>query len=175
MNNQSITYFNNIGIKKIVIIGGKDALNAIEILKKENIPIILERIHSLPSNEDAAIDELYTLPAKLEKEGILFALSYQGDMEAMGSRNLPFTAGTAVAYGLEAEKAISAITLNTAIILGIEKTSGSIEKGKHASFFISSGDALDIRTNQLESAYLKGKKVNLENHQKELFEKFKNH
>ena len=37
----------------------------------------------------------------------------------MGSRNLPFTAGTAVAYGLDYEEAIKALTLSTAKILGI--------------------------------------------------------
>ena len=95
-------------------------------------------------------------------------------MEAMGTRNLPFTAGTAVAYGLDMEKAIASISLNTAIILGIEKTTGSIEIGKNATFFISSGDALDMRTNNIELSFIKGIPVDLNNHQKELFEKYKN-
>ena len=95
-------------------------------------------------------------------------------MEAMGTRNLPFTAGTAVAYGMEMEEAISAISLNTAIILGVDKTTGSIEIGKNATFFISSGDALDMRTNNVEQAFIKGNPVDLNNHQKELFEKYKN-
>lgn len=172
---ESIRCFTELGIKKIVIVGGRDALNAITILKLHNIPIILERIHSLPSNEDAAIDEFYTLPSKLQAEGILFCLSYSGDMEAMGSRNLPFTAGTSIAYGLDSEKAISAITLNAAIILGIEETNGSIENGKNATFFISDGDALDMRTNNIEIAYIKGNKINLNNHQKDLFKKYRNH
>ena len=95
-------------------------------------------------------------------------------MEAMGARNLPFSAGTAVAYGLDYEDAISAITLNTATILGINEYCGSIERGKYASFFISTGDALDMRTNNVEKAYIKGTEVDLNNHQKELFEKYNN-
>ena len=171
---ESVRFFKELGIEKIVIVGGKDALNAIPILKEFNIPIILERVHSLPTNEDAAIDQFFTLPSKLQDEGILFCLGYNGKMEAMGTRNLPFTAGTAVAYGMEMEDAISAISLNTAIILGVEKTTGSIEKGKNATFFISSGDALDMRTNNVEHAFIKGNPVDLNNHQKELFEKYKN-
>ena len=91
----------------------------------------------------------------------------------MGARNLPFSAGTAVAHGLEYEKAISSITLNTAKILGIDDYCGSIEKGKDATFFISNGDALDMRTNNIEKAYIQGVQVDLNNHQKELFNKYK--
>ena len=171
---ESVRFFKKTGINNIVIVGGRDALNAISILKENNISIILERVHSLPVNEDAAIDQFYKLPSQLSENNILFCLSYSGDMEAMGTRNLPFTAGTAVAYGLDMEKAISSISLNTAIILGIEKTTGSIEIGKNATFFISSGDALDMRTNNIELSFIKGIPVNLNNHQKELFEKYKN-
>ena len=171
---ESVRFFKKIGINNIVIVGGRDALNAISILKENNISIILERVHSLPVNEDAAIDQFYKLPSQLSENNILFCLSYSGDMEAMGTRNLPFTAGTAVAYGLDKEKAIASISLNTAIILGIEKTTGSIEIGKNATFFISSGDALDMRTNNVEQSFIKGNPVDLNNHQKELFEKYKN-
>ncbi len=171
---ESVRFFKKIGINNIVIVGGRDALNAISILKENNIPIILERVHSLPVNEDAAIDQFYKLPSQLSENNILFCLSYSGDMEAMGTRNLPFTAGTAVSYGLDMEKAIASISLNTAIILGIEKTTGSIQKGKNATFFISSGDALDMKTNNIELSFIKGIPVDLNNHQKELFEKYKN-
>ena len=171
---ESVRFFKKIGINNIVIVGGRDALNAVSILKENNISIILERVHSLPVNEDAAIDQFYKLPSQLSENNILFCLSYSGDMEAMGTRNLPFTAGTAVAYGLDMEKAIASISLNTAIILGIEKTTGSIEIGKNATFFISSGDALDMKTNNVEQSFIKGIPVDLNNHQKELFEKYKN-
>jgi len=171
---ESVRFFKKIGINNIVIVGGRDALNAISILKENNISIILERVHSLPVNEDAAIDQFYKLPIQLSENNILFCLSYSGDMEAMGTRNLPFTAGTAVAYGLDMEKAIASISLNSAIILGIEKTTGSIEIGKNATFSISSGDALDMRTNNIELSFIKGIPVDLNNHQKELFEKYKN-
>ena len=58
-------------------------------------------------------------------------------------------------------------------ILGVETQVGSIEFGKDATFFISSGDALDMRTNNVEQAYIKGVAIDLNNHQKELFEKYR--
>ena len=171
---ESVILFSEFGIKNIVIVGGKGALGAINILKENNVSIILERVHSLPRNEDSPIDQFYVLPKKLFDAGILFCLAYNGDMEAMGSRNLPFTAGTSIAYGMDMENAISIITLNTAKILKIDDKNGSIEKGKNATFIISSGDALDMRTNNIESAYIKGNIIDLNNHQKELFEKYNN-
>ncbi|MDC0249389.1 amidohydrolase family protein, partial [Flavobacteriales bacterium] len=169
----AIDFTNNFKISKKVIVGAEDALKIVKELKKNNIPLILNRVHRLPSKSDSPVDEPFTQAAKLQEEGVLFCLSYAGDMEAMGARNLAFSAGTAVAYGLDYEKAISSITLNAAKILGIDEYCGSIEKGKDATFFISSGDALDMRTNNVEKAYIKGVAIDLNNHQKKLFEKYK--
>ena len=160
-------------IVKTVIVGAEDALKLVDELKGNDISLILNRIHRLPESSDSPIDEPFTQAKKLQENGILFCLSYEGDMEAMGGRNLPFTAGTCVEYGLNYEAAVSSITLNTAKILGIDGFLGSIEKGKDATFFISSGDALDIKTNNVEHAFIKGKKVDLENHQKRLYKKYK--
>jgi len=170
----AISFTNEFFITKTVIVGAEDALKIVDELKENNISLILNRVHRLPNKVGSPVDEPFTQAAKLQEAGILFCLSYAGDMEAMGARNLPFSAGTAVAHGLEYEKAISSITLNTAQILGIDKYCGSIEEGKDATFFISSGDALDMRTNNVEKAYIQGIVVDLNNHQKELFEKYKN-
>mgnify|MGYP001160998362 FL=1 len=170
----AIEFINNFKIEKKVIIGGEDALKIKGLIKKNNIPIILNRVHRLPDSQDNAIDAPFTQAYQLQKEGILFCLSYSGSMEAMGARNLPFTAGTTVAYGQEYEDAVKSITLNPAKILGIDEILGSIEKGKEATFFISTGDALDMKTNNIESAYIKGRSINLNNHQKDLFKMYNN-
>ena len=160
-------------IKKIVLVGGEDALAISNILVKKNIPIILNRVHRLPKSQDSPIEEPYSQSKKLTDAGVLFCLSYEGDMEAMGARNLSFTAGTTIAYGQSYEKAVESITLNAAKILGIDDMLGSIENGKNATFFISSGDALDMRANNVEHAFINGVSINLNNHQKELFDKYK--
>ena len=169
----AIAFFEKFNIQNKVIIGGEDALAVSNILIEKNIPVILNRVHRLPKSQDSPVDEPFTQAKALEDAGILLSLSYEGDMEAMGARNLPFTAGTTVAYGQEYEKAVQSITLNTAKILGIDQDFGSIEYNKNATFFISSGDALDMRTNNVERAYINGNEINLNNHQKELFEKYK--
>jgi imidazolonepropionase-like amidohydrolase len=109
----------------------------------------------------------------LQKAGVEFCLQNEGDMEAMNARNLPFLAGTAMAYGLTEEEAISSISLSTAKILGIEDNYGSIEKGKSATLFVSDGNALDMRTNNLFIALIDGQFMSLENPQSELYKKYK--
>jgi imidazolonepropionase-like amidohydrolase len=104
--------------------------------------------------------------------GVLFCLENAGDMEAMGTRNLPFYAGTATAYGLSKEQALQIITLNTAKILGIDATCGSLEPGKDATLFISTGDALDMSTNNVEYAFIQGRQIDVDNHQKRMFKKY---
>ena len=169
----AIKFAKKYSIKKIVIVGAEDALKIVNLLKKENISLILKRVHRLPITQDRHIDEPYSQAKKLQNEGVLFCLSYDGDMEAMGSRNLPFTAGTTVAYGQEYEDAVMSISLNTAKVLGIDHMVGSIEKGKDATFFISSGDALDIKSNNVERVFIRGEEIDLLDHQKKLYYEYK--
>lgn len=95
-----------------------------------------------------------------------------GDMERMNGRNLPFYAGTVTSYGISDEEALSMISLNPAKILGIDKRYGSLEKGKSATLFISEGNPLDMRTNQLVRAYIDGREISLETHQTEHWKRY---
>ncbi|MES2798664.1 MAG: amidohydrolase family protein [Bacteroidota bacterium] len=159
-------------IKFPVIIGGNDAYLLGQRMKDANIPIMVSRVHSLPSSDDDAIDLPYRIPALLQQLGIKFCLQNEGDMEAMNARNLPFLAGTAMAYGLTEEQAVQSVTLNAAQILGIDKEYGSIQEGKSATLFVSQGNALDMRTNKITHLMMNGNWVSTKNFQTELKEKY---
>lgn len=160
------------GVKKMVIVGGTDSWKVADMLKENNIPVMVNRVHDLPARTDDDVDLPYKLPALLQKAGVLFCLENSGDMEEMQERNLPFNAGTAAAYGLTKEEALASITLSTAKILGIDSRVGSLEQGKDATLFISTGDALDMKSNNVEWAFIRGKKLDLSNEQKVLYEKY---
>lgn len=155
----------------VVIVGGVDSWQIAGILKQNNIAVILDQLHSLPVMADDDVDQPFKTPAMLQKAGVLFALN--DDDGNSRNRNLPFNAGTAVAYGLSKEEALSAITLNAAKILGIDDKTGSIEKGKDANIVISNGDLLDMKSNTVSAAFIQGRQVNLDNKQQQLFEKYK--
>jgi imidazolonepropionase-like amidohydrolase len=156
-----------------VIVGGYDAYMITEQLRDAKIPVMLPRLHSLPSNEDDPVDLVYRLPKLLQDGGVLFCLENSGDMEAMHARNIPFLAGTARSYGLTEEQAIQSVSINTARILGIDDKYGTIEPGKSASLFISEGDALEPKTSNVTTALFNGEFIPLTNHQIELYEKYK--
>lgn len=160
-------------IKFPVIIGGYDSYMITDRLKEANIPVMLPRLHSLPYNNDDAVDLPYRLPALLQSGGVKFCLQNEGDMEAMNARNIPFLAGTAMSYGLTEEEAIRSVSLSACEILGIDKYYGSIEEGKQATLFVSSGNALDMRTNNVTLILMDGNFVPTDNFQTKLYLKYK--
>jgi imidazolonepropionase-like amidohydrolase len=155
---------------EVVLVGAVDSWQIADLLNQNNIAVILNQLHNLPSMIDDDIDQPFKTPAMLQKAGVLFALN--DDDENTRSRNLPFNAGTASAYGLTKEEALSAVTLNAAIILGIADKTGSIEPGKDANILISEGDILDMRTNIINNAFIQGRQIDLHNKQTQLAEKF---
>jgi imidazolonepropionase-like amidohydrolase len=170
---EAVNFVKSNSISKVCLVGGRDSWMVTDLLKENNVSVMVGRVHELPDRIDDDVDQPFKLPALLHKAGVLFCLNNEGDMEAMGARNLPFMAGTTAVYGLTKEEALMSVTLNTAKILGIEKTTGSLETGKDANLFISSGDALDMKSNNVEKAFVKGKSVDLDNEQKALYEKYK--
>ncbi|GGI22857.1 amidohydrolase [Pedobacter mendelii] len=152
-----------------VITGADEAYLVIDFLKDNNISVVVKQPHALPNNNDDDVNMPYKNAAVLANAGLNVVLSIDGYWQ---QRNLPFMAGTVTAWGLDKEKALSTITLNAAKAMGIDKTTGSIETGKDATFFISAGDALDMRTNKVEQAFIQGRDINLDNLHKQLDKKF---
>jgi len=128
---------------------------------------------SLPLNEDEGYDQAYSTPAALQKAGILFSLGTLEGKANLASRNLPFQAAQAVAFGLPHEDAMKAITKNAAEIWGVGDVMGTIEEGKWADLMVTDGDPLDARS-QIKQLFIKGKVVDLSNKQKDLYEKYLN-
>jgi len=160
------------GLNNMVLVGAYEAYKVADMLKANNIPVLSQRVHRTPNNDD----EDYDLPFKIAKilvdKGVLVGLENSGQMERANARNLPFQAGTLVAHGMDKEEALKLITSNTAKILGIDDRLGTLEVGKDATLFISEGDALDMRTNILTHAFIEGREVSLESHQTKLWKRY---
>ena len=160
------------GISNLVIVHGNEAASVTDLLKKHNVSVLVPRPHRLPWAQDDDVLGPFKLAKKLSDKGILVAIEMEGQMERMNTRNLPFYAGTYAAHGLDKEKAVQMITLNAAKILGIDDFAGSLETGKDATLFISKGDALDMRTNIVEHAFIQGRTLSLETHQTTLHKRY---
>ncbi len=160
-------------IQKMVIVGGYYAFKVAQLLKENNVSVLLKRVHDLPLLEDEDVNLPYKNAKLLVDAGVLVGLQNAGDMERMQTRNLPFYAGTCAAWGLSKEQALQLISGNTAKILGIDNQYGTLETGKSATFFISEGDALEMKTNIISFAFIDGRHLSLESHHTELYERYK--
>ncbi len=155
----------------VVIVGGSESFQIADLLKANNISVILDQCLNLPATEDDDIDQPFKTPAALQKAGVLYCIS--DDDANTRYRNLSYNAGIAATFGLTKEEALSAITLNAAKILGVEGKTGSIEVGKDANIVVSEGDLLDMKNSTVTDALIQGRQINLDNKQKQLYERYK--
>ena len=169
---EAVHFKRDLGIQRMAIVGGYDAYLVADLLRENEVAVMLQSVHSLPRFADDDVDLPFKLPKLLMDEGITVALQVDKRMTEMNSRNLPFYAGTARAYGLTEEQAVQALTRNPAQILGIDDQVGTLERNKMATMFLSEGDALDMRTNSLTMAWIEGREIDLDNRQRELYRKF---
>ncbi len=155
----------------VTIVGGSESFQIAPLLKQNNLSVILQQLHSLPTSEDDDVDQPFKTPTVLQQAGVLFAITDE-DGQTTG-RNLMFNAGTAASYGLGKEEALAAITLNAAKILGIADRTGSIEVGKDANIVISHGDLLDMKSSIVTKAFIQGRDIDLNDKHKQLNERYK--
>jgi imidazolonepropionase-like amidohydrolase len=155
---------------KLVIGGGRDAWRLPEELAKADVPVILDPVLGLPTRPDEPYDAPFAAPAILARSGVRFAIN-EGDPQFV--RNLNHNAAAAVAFGLSSDKALAAITIEPARILGIADRVGSLEAGKDATLIVCDGDILDLRF-QVVAAYVDGRALDLSDRHKRLYERYRN-
>jgi imidazolonepropionase-like amidohydrolase len=164
----------------VIISGGRDAAKLAKELAAKKIPVIFERVYNDGSGLSAGeirdtepYDVHFHTPAVLAEAGVKVAITGGlGGEEASNVRNIPYVAAQAMAFGLPHDEALKAVSLNVAEMYGFADRLGSIEVGKEASLFTSTGDALDIRS-RVTGVWIKGEPVSIENHQTRLWERYR--
>lgn len=153
---------------RVVISGASEAWKVRKFLADKKIPLILGSLESAPG-DDVPYDEIYAQPGLLYEAGVKFAFSTGAGSNA---RHVAFHAALAMAYGLPSDGALKALTIWPAEIFGVEKEIGSIEKGKLANFFITTGDPMDLRT-QVVEVFIKGRMLADDDRHSRLYAKYK--
>jgi imidazolonepropionase-like amidohydrolase len=156
---------------RMVLVGGQDAHRLTGLLLERQVPVIVGTASTLPLREDDDYDIVYRLPALLHRAGVPFCIAHV-NAGAWDTRNLPFQAGLAVAFGLSEDAALRALTLSTAEILGVAESLGSLEPGKEATLFVSRGDVMDMLGQQVTHLFIRGRSVDLDDRHKELYRKY---
>src|SRR5690606_16320100 len=152
---------------RVIINGGRDAWKVRELLAQNDVPVVLGSIQSTPAS-DAPYDALFAQPGVLHEAGVKFAFSTGGSANA---RHVPYHAALAVGYGLPKDAALRALTVWPAEIFGAADRIGTIEAGKIANLFVSTGDPLDIRS-QVTDVFIRGRRVPKDDRQTRLYEQY---
>ncbi|MBI1796970.1 MAG: amidohydrolase family protein [Candidatus Eisenbacteria bacterium] len=156
-------------LKNVVLEGGSDAWMLTDELKARNIAVITAAALALPERSYEAYDTGMGLAGKLQAAGVRYCVSDGGGSH--NSRNLPYEAAMAAAYGLPKDEALKSITLYPAQILGVADRLGSIDTGKIADVIVTNGDPLEIAT-QVEQVYIGGRPISMETRHTRLFHKY---
>jgi imidazolonepropionase-like amidohydrolase len=146
---------------RVIVLGAGDVGRVADTLRERKIPVILDGVLALPRREDEPYDAAYSLASRLKEAGVRFCItSGGGGFGAANTRNLPYHAAMASAFGLSKDDAVRAITLDAAAILGVGADLGSIETGKSASLILTDGDPLEITTHVLD-VWIDGRRVDV--------------
>jgi imidazolonepropionase-like amidohydrolase len=158
---------------RAVLTGGRDAARHASLLATHRIPVVYEHVFTPPARDIDPYDVQFNAPAVLANAGVPVAFTEGTDQFGASSiRNIPYAAAQAMAFGLPREEAWKGLTLYPAQLLGIADRLGSLEPGKDATFFIATGDILDLRT-QVERLWIAGQETPLESRHTRLYERYR--
>jgi imidazolonepropionase-like amidohydrolase len=158
---------------KMILAGGRDAWMAADLLASNKVPVIYEATYEMPSRDSESYDVHFKAPQVLHKAGVQVAFGMPLEsMSGPNTRNLPYEAAQAMAFGLPEDEALKGLMLYPAQFAGVADRLGSIEPGKEATLLASDGDILDIRSN-VKHLWVDGKEVNLESRHTKLYDKYK--
>ena len=155
---------------KVILNHVTHSQNVLDTIASYKVPVIVGSIYDAPQANER-YDAIFSLPAELQKRGVKIALSSLSDGPSADSRNLPYAAGYAVAYGLPYDEAMKAITLNTAEMFGVGDQLGSLDVGKVANVVVANGDPLDVRTS-VQQVFIGGVAIPMTSRQTQLRDQY---
>jgi imidazolonepropionase-like amidohydrolase len=142
---------------KLIVAGGAEAWMVAARLAAAKIPVLTGAINNIPLNF-AALGQRQENAGILAKAGVAVSVignAGGGDEEAFNARNVRFEAGNAVAYGMDWNAALRAITLTPAETFGVADRVGSLAPGKLADVVIWSGDPFEFAS-RAEQVFVQG-------------------
>ena len=145
---------------KIMIVGGAEAWLAASDLAAAHVPVIAGAMNNIPSSFETLNQRQENL-AILSKAGVPVAIignNGDGDEELFNVRNVKYEAGNAVAYGMNHDAALRAVTLAPAEMFGVADHVGSLQPGRDANVVVWSGDPFEFST-RVEHVYIHGQEV----------------
>ncbi len=155
---------------KAIFRGCAQGFKVADKIKEAGIPVVIDDLYTGPSEPEDGYDAPFRNVGELAEAGVLICFSSGTDPGV--SKDLPYHAARAVAFGLDRDEAIRALTINPARIFGIDDRVGSLKVGKDADLFITTGDPLDLRS-EVKHLFINGRDVDLDNWWQTLYDTWK--
>jgi imidazolonepropionase-like amidohydrolase len=152
---------------KLILIGAAEGWRVASVLAAAKVPVVVKPLTNIPTFD--ALGATLENAARLSRSGVTLVLS---SFETHNARNLRQEAGNAIAYGLDADAALRAVTLEPARVWGVADRVGSLEIGKDADIVVWSGDPFELST-RAEHVFIGGRQMAPDTRQKQLFEKYR--
>lgn len=128
---------------KIIIAGASEAWVVADEIARSGFPVLMDPLQNMPSSFESLANRL-DAAAILHDAGV--KLLFTGMQSTHNGYLVRQSAGSAVAYGMQKEEALKAMTINTAQAFGL-KNFGQIKVGMEADLVVWDGEPLEITTN----------------------------
>lgn len=159
---------------RLIIGGGAEAWQIADKLAAAKVPVLTGAMNNIPESF-ASLGQRQENAGILAKAGVSVSLvgnAGGGDEEAFNVRNVRYEAGNAVAYGMDWNAALRAITLSPAEVFGVADQVGSLQAGKSADVVVWSGDPFEFAS-QPERVYVRGVQTTTPSRQDLLEQRYK--
>src|SRR2546423_1525936 len=158
---------------KLMISGGAESWLAADRLAAAHVPVLTGAMNNIPDSF-ARLNQRQENAAMLRRAGVQVVLvgNTDGDESRFNARNIKYEAGNAVAYGMNYDDALRAITLTPAELFGLSDRVGSLQAGRDANVVVWSGDPFEFST-RAEHVFIRGREFKEPSRQDLLIERYK--
>ena len=165
---KAIEWVEERGLERVSFSGVAEGWRVADRIAAAGIPCLVGPVLSIPTRQSDRFDKAYANAGLLKDAGVEIAIR-SGETE--NTRNLPFHAGFAAAYGLGKEDALRAVTIGPAQIFGVADQLGSLETGKRASLIVTDGDPFEPST-EIRHVFIDGWMMPMESRHTRLYDEF---
>jgi imidazolonepropionase-like amidohydrolase len=158
---------------KLMISGGAEAWLAADRLAAAHVTVLTGAMNNIPDSF-ARLNQRQETAAILRRAGVQVVLvgNDDSDESRFNARNIKYEAGNAVAYGMNYDDALRAITLTPAELFGLSDRVGSLQAGRDANVVVWSGDPFEFST-RAEHVFIRGREFKEPSRQDLLIERYK--
>lgn len=158
---------------KIIISSGAEAWMTADRLAAANVAVLTGAMNNIPGSF-ATLNQRQENAALLRKAGVKVILvgNGDGDENRFNARNIKYEAGNAVAYGMNYDDALRAVTLTPAEVFGLSDHVGSLQAGRDANVVVWSGDPFEFST-LVEHVFIHGREIKEKSRQDLLTDRYK--